>query len=85
MKLQTLQLLQILSKTTFARSWSVFREAHIQAFTFLFDCADTLKIMVGCLMCGVVCVVVWCCIAALTFQNCSPSIIASHISKRRNM
>ena len=37
------------------RSRSVARRGHIQAFTFLFDCAGTLKIMVGCLMCGVVC------------------------------
>ena len=32
-----------------SRSWSVVRGAHIQAFTFLFDCAGALKITVGCL------------------------------------
>ena len=30
-----------------AGSWSDVRGAHIQAFTFLFDCAGTLKITVG--------------------------------------
>ena len=34
-----------------AGSWSVVRGAHIQAFIFLFDYADTLKIMVGCSRC----------------------------------
>ena len=32
--LQTLQVLQILLKMALARSWSVVRGAHIQAFTF---------------------------------------------------
>ena len=49
-QLRKLQISQILSRMTRAGSWSVVREAHIQAFTF-FHCADTLKIMVGCPSC----------------------------------